>query len=370
MTGEGFPPLSFFPQLVSMPEVNPVRPIIIRPELIPVAGDIVVAILLSQIHYWHNKDKKGKVRLRVLKVKKLWIAKTREKWMAETGLTLKQYRRAIIVLRQKGLIEVRQMDFKGLSVSHIRLIPQTPPEAQGPLQPAAPEAHCSGEPTGLTPEVQRLQTEITDRDSGGDASRAGTGETNEELQEERRDPEPEEERTQLDEVTVDVLANDGKIEADAMKATDVLHAHTTGKVEGSIHTFWQKRMELVTEKFQGGLTNRAKGQLSQLQKKLGPDMTRAVIDYALNNWWKFASRAGTGAGVTYPTVPTLDFLIKYYAVAAQLLQSSAVVPIETGPSPPADAPQGIVETPPPDDAEKPHILTQEELDAMLEGLEG
>ena len=42
--------------------------------------------------------------------------------MAETGLTLKQYRRAIAALKQKGLVDVKQMLFAGKAMSHLRLL--------------------------------------------------------------------------------------------------------------------------------------------------------------------------------------------------------------------------------------------------------
>ena len=103
-------------------ELGERRVIAIRREFIELGGDHVVAVLLSQIHYWYAPAKNGKTKLRVQRHGHLWIAKTREQWMAETGLTLKRYRRAIAVLKQKGLVEVKQMLFAGKAMSHIRLL--------------------------------------------------------------------------------------------------------------------------------------------------------------------------------------------------------------------------------------------------------
>lgn len=107
------------------------RPIVVRREYIPLAGDLVTAILLSQIAYWYRPAAKGGSKLQVSRAGHWWIAKTRQEWMAETGLTLKQYRRSVSILKKKGLIEVRQMLFRNLNVSHLRLLVSLPDLAGG-----------------------------------------------------------------------------------------------------------------------------------------------------------------------------------------------------------------------------------------------
>jgi hypothetical protein len=51
-----------------------------------------------------------------------WIAKTREEWCEETCLTLRQYRRCISVLIERGLIEMQVKRFKGVAICHVRLL--------------------------------------------------------------------------------------------------------------------------------------------------------------------------------------------------------------------------------------------------------
>ena len=60
----------------------------------------------------------------VIRDGKLWIPKTREQWMEETGLSLHQYRRAREVLVNMALIEVRVMQYgpEFLVQSHIHLL--------------------------------------------------------------------------------------------------------------------------------------------------------------------------------------------------------------------------------------------------------
>lgn len=112
------------------------RPYVIHPELVAVAGDLVVGALLSQIVYWHLPSADGSSKLKVKRAGHLWVAKTREAWVAETCLTMKQYKRAIRVLRAKGLVEVRTMLFAGIAMTHLRLNVEA-------LQSALAKAACA-----------------------------------------------------------------------------------------------------------------------------------------------------------------------------------------------------------------------------------
>ena len=50
-----------------------------------------------------------------------WVAKTEAEWMAETGLSRNQYRRARAILKERGLIEVRVAWFRRVPTCHYRL---------------------------------------------------------------------------------------------------------------------------------------------------------------------------------------------------------------------------------------------------------
>ncbi len=64
-------------------------------------GDVVAGTLLYQIQYrFQQKDTLTN------RHEKAWVAQTRECWRQETGLTLKQYQRALSILKKKGLVEV------------------------------------------------------------------------------------------------------------------------------------------------------------------------------------------------------------------------------------------------------------------------
>jgi hypothetical protein len=109
-----------------------------------------------------------------------------------------------------------------------------------------------------------------------------------------------------------------------MKAGDILKNLKT-PVTGNLGAFWQQRRALVQGGYQKPLTGKEMAQLKQLHTQLG-ELTRPVIDYVMNHWTAFASRAGVAAGCTYPADPHIGFLLKHHAVAVNLLQPEVVAP--------------------------------------------
>jgi len=341
-----------------------------RLDCIALAGDVVTGTLLAQIVYWHLPNSAGQSKGGVLCSKDglRYIAKTREEWMAETGLTLKQYKRAIFILKAKGLVEVRRMQFQRLTQSHTRLcldrirsveLPDDGAKGTGTMDPKGPKQWSLKDRT----RVQRIQTEITpesntpvlgnvDQDQRSTETLSTTGE-----EPEGRVKEVEEVRRKEEDIAATMTQSDTK--RWRMKASDVLKAHH-GPTEGSLGAFWKSRCTLVLGSFQRALTGKECGQLKQLHKYLGPD-TRPVIDYAINHWWKFASRAGASAGVTFPAEPHIGFLLKYHGVAMNLLRPEAQTP-----SPPVvEAPVQLIAN---TDTEPVHELTSQELTELLDGL--
>jgi hypothetical protein len=98
------------------------QPIEIRLDLVKVGGDVIVGILLSRIVFWHEPKGIRRSTRHVFRDGVLWIAKTQAEWMAECHISRKQYRRAITVLKKKGLVEVRVMKFDGVTMIHTRLL--------------------------------------------------------------------------------------------------------------------------------------------------------------------------------------------------------------------------------------------------------
>jgi hydroxymethylpyrimidine pyrophosphatase-like HAD family hydrolase len=88
---------------------------------IDIANDLVAGILLSQIIYWNLPSKSGRTRLRVRKEGELWLAKKRDDWFNEIRITGKQYDRAIKILKQLNIVDVKLFKFNGNPTNHIKL---------------------------------------------------------------------------------------------------------------------------------------------------------------------------------------------------------------------------------------------------------
>ena len=148
-----------------------------------------------------------------------------------------------------------------------------------------------------------------------------------------------------------------------MNAAEVLKTKQAPD-DGSLEGFWKARCALVTGTWQRALTGKERGQLAHLRKYLG-DQTKPVIDYAINHWWKFASQAGAAAGTTFPGEPTIGFLLKYHAVAVNLLivQAEKKSPLPT----PVETPVQLIA--PTHEEQSVHTLTSQELTELLDGLD-
>lgn len=97
----------------------------VKRAYIDMAGDLVAGIVLSQIVYWHLPSRDGRTRLRVKRDGHLWLAKGRADWWEECRVSPKQADRALGLLAERGLIEVRLFRFAGAPTKHVRIVPDT-----------------------------------------------------------------------------------------------------------------------------------------------------------------------------------------------------------------------------------------------------
>jgi len=89
---------------------------------IDMTEDLIAGILLSRVVYWHlPSEETGKTKLRVEKEGHYWIAKGREDWHEEIRITAKQYDRAIKILENLNLVEVKTFKFNSNPTKHVRL---------------------------------------------------------------------------------------------------------------------------------------------------------------------------------------------------------------------------------------------------------
>lgn len=89
---------------------------------------------------------------------------------------------------------------------------------------------------------------------------------------------------------------------------------------------WQSRMKTLFGVVGKPLTPRDFGQLKKLRTCLG-GVTSELIDWALNNWGSFATKAAAEAGIgVWPAHPHIGFLLAHHALALEL-QSIAKAPV-------------------------------------------
>src|SRR5690349_14047356 len=88
---------------------------------IDMAVDLVAGVVLSQIVYWHLPSRDGTTRLRVEREGELWLAKGRTEWWDECRISPKQADRALDLLRERGLVEVRIFKFGTAPTKHVRI---------------------------------------------------------------------------------------------------------------------------------------------------------------------------------------------------------------------------------------------------------
>lgn len=301
-------------------------------------GDILAALMLSQIVYWYLPEKKtGKAKLRVPHEGKYWLAKSHKGWFDECGFSQDQTRRCLKVLKDRGIVEVKTFKFDGAPTVHVRLCIaygknklKVPPRAEELHVKQVGGADVPAIHLGPSPNPFVLQAKpITET----------TTET-------------------TTDIHSSVNANGGD-----MKADEILKQHKTKASTGSLPAFWQKRRALISSGFQKHLTGKDIGQLKMLQSALG-DQTRAVIDVVLGNWLKFASRAGAAAGTPYPTEPSIGFLLLHHDVAADMM-----TPKKTAVQSIAQVVVKPVYDSSVSEEEKPHKMTKQELAEMLASFE-
>lgn len=342
-------------------------------RVMKVVNSHTVGLLLTQVMFWYAPGKTGKSKLRAFKLGHWWIAKSREDWMYETSLTLKEYKRVIRLLQEHRIIEVRQLPWGNRNVTHLRLVDQSFAQwYQGDHS-----KWTFGDHSGAVPKGPLCTTESTYRDNtqrGSGERTASSTENDLELRGRERSGEEREaahlSRGEDADRPAPLLVRRLKSRqtvtrkptgslGGVMKAADILKAHTA-PVEGSLGGYWKSRMKHFTNgTFQRNLTGKELGQLKLLKRSLG-DLTKPVIAYATDHWMKFGGIAGARAGTSFPVAPDLGFLLKHHEVAANLLNPSAAL------SPPQEAPVQLIATG--SEQEPVYEVSPQELTALLEGL--
>lgn len=74
-------------------------------------------LLMLRLNYLENHSKLSGVK----KHGERWIVFSQQQWCAETGMTLKQYTKALSLLKTLGLVDTRVYLFSGALTTHMKL---------------------------------------------------------------------------------------------------------------------------------------------------------------------------------------------------------------------------------------------------------
>jgi hypothetical protein len=355
----------FFDGASSLPTTP--RTVAFRREYVDLLdGDVLSALMLSQIVYWYLPGVTGKPKLRVSKNDRgdtvWWLAKSHVDWQEELGLSRRQAQRCIQTLLAKGIIQAERFRFAGSPTVHVRLsllegqnlLEGPPTVADFELGCQRRAGDCTAESVGLHPDVQTYTgTTLTTTEStfikkakaaSNDAAKEETSENKTEQGKiskkntgvEKVKKVEEEYKENCSTVGLAPVPGPGVAvlsstpeqsypgEAASVKVKDIITMHQTGKVPTTVWGTWQQGLaDWNKGEYQGALTQKEKGQLSHLKKKLG-DKALPVLQYCLKNWLVFGEKVqGVKALGNYPSQPHIGFLLEHHAIAVNLLQSIA-----------------------------------------------
>lgn len=302
---------------------------------IDATGSLPAAVLLYRICYWHPHAK-------IERGGRKWIAKSREEWMQETGLSRHQYNEAIVRLKTVSMISVEQHFFGRRSITHIAL--SASGEAirhPGNLTPGCPVLRTPGCPPERTAQDHKGDTdkEIQQGISYGDAGASGE----KEQKGDTGNVKSHEAGKAKDMVTVkDVLLGAGK------KAAAPKEPNSVAALQ---HT-WRTVVSEVYGSYVPPFTMKQVGQLKHFLKACPEGKATAVMETAVRDWAGFVGHVKSQAGINQvPAAPSVDFLVKHVGHAVDFSTPKQAQPEAVKPK----ATQSVQLTAPQEEPKKPSI---------------
>ena len=89
---------------------------------VDISGDVISAIILTDLCYWHRPNKRNKRRFNAYsKDGTGWVARTLAEWSKKTRLTPRQIQYAVDKLVKRDLVKRQNFRYKGLKTMHLRI---------------------------------------------------------------------------------------------------------------------------------------------------------------------------------------------------------------------------------------------------------
>ncbi len=293
--------------------------------------------LLSQIVYWFKPGAFGKSKLTISKNDRLWLAKRRQDWADECGLSPRQYDTAVSRLISEGVVEKRVWRFRGNPTVHLHLNEARLNYLLGDMEitnvsdpipvPAISYTETTAETTAeseaLAAAPQEMESEA--KKSKEAVEEAGTGATKSEKAGAEKKFATENSLLAPHKLVAERTAEDWIAEA-----KEILEVYRSKDVPPKVaklatHALamaWKRHIHEVCGGFVKDLTGKDLGQLKQLLQKLG-DASPYALQYAIRNWGKVCFEAKSVKGLSAaPEKPHIGFILAHHDVVMNLMNNS------------------------------------------------
>jgi hypothetical protein len=353
--------------------------LVIKEEHRAVGGDIVVGALLSQLQYWHGKDKDGKRRGGLFREGFYWIGRTAKEWMKDCLLTPHQYRRALNTLKQKGLIEVRFWKFNfGRPCNWIRLTTGNPlggPSENPTVVPVkSPQSLCITETTTETT-TESFSVAVSPHaktPAGEGLVKSDQGKEGMEIIEKVEVDKPEGNTKMAKWVEKAPTGTVDTVMANKVAAGKAAHGDANSPKPFS-HVWKELFAELYPQEgYQKGFGVIQASQLKRFRKdmdegmEVGSERAPQVLEYIMRHWGEFKIEVKAdmgGKGKEFPNIPHTGFLLKYRAQALNLYLQSIAKKTKAAGTAKIEQPKPLYSKPEP--VEKPFIPEEDDLSPAL-----
>ncbi len=267
------------------------------------------AILLYRVCYWQQHAS-------VEWAGHMWIAKAREDWAEETGLSLDQYKRAASELRRGNLIETEKHFFNQRQVTYTRLLSRgqvllgggkVADYDAGGLVQICTDQGCNIAPTHGAISHHSIYKGDTKGGTKGDYSGDPSGITGEipvadDCSSDYDDPGKEAPMASI---------------ADKLKNPTKKPKSLKGKAD-TLPELWVKIRAEQTGEFQTPMTQKDRGQLKKFGQSCPQGKADDILETILKEWAMFAGHVKTSAGIhTTPSQPNVGFVLKHVNLAVQ-----------------------------------------------------
>lgn len=267
--------------------------------------------LLSQIVYWFKPGASGKVKLRIRREGCMWLAKRRQDWASECGLSPRQYDTAVSKLIAEGVVTKRIWRFHGSPTVHLHL-------NEAKLNHLLGDMEITSVSDSITLPVIPYTETTTETTTESEALAAAP-----------QKPVEGVETWVVESPTLaeQKLKHEFSVEEWMATAREILKNHAekglTAKAvrltANALAMVWKRRVHEVLGGFVKDLTGKELGQLKQFLQKVG-EQSPDVLQYAISNWGKFVFEAKSAKGLSAgPEKPHIGFLLAHHDIAVNLM---------------------------------------------------